>query len=545
MYYTGFDNPTPETIHTEIADTKIVAVDIENISLKDSTTLGIGIGLSDKKAVYFTPDEFSTPYSVIQDPTKLKLYHNGMFDLAHLPNPDTTNIGDTMLMAKLFGFPLNLQGLVFSFWARNYAYHKVDRMGEVLKEHGVKTCDLLPADRLAQKCMDDCMGTYAVYQYMLPDMTPAYWDAYNVDVQIMPILIKMSKRGIKLDQNRVRELAQHYEEKVSYYEEICRRIGLNNPNSPKQVATIIANRGVLFPKKVKGKWGYSTGKDDLKYINDFVAQLILLYRHDKYRLSHYVQPYIDQERAYTHFHLLASTSRMSSTGTDENDIDRNLMNIPKGQDRSIYIPDNGTFTCADASQMQLRILAYLSDDNEMTRIYDEDGDIHQETANYLDMPRNKLVKAVNFGMVFGATAQTLMDTANDDGVTVSDIHIAERLMDGWSRKYSGAWDWIKSQQVDGLKHGFVYTSFGRKLYITKERGYAHARRCAVNFPIQGTEAEIIKRWLIDCDKRNDLTLAHIIHDEGIFDGYYTDIPDINDYAPFNCPMNLDYKERWS
>ena len=526
---------------------KVVAVDTETISLKDQTLLIVGIATSIDEAFCFVPGEFHHANEVLHNPEITKVYHNCFFDL-EVMDTDNRNIGDTLLMAALLGLPeKKLSKVAEQIYDEQWGpLVPTFEMGEVLNEFHTKTCDKIPEVSLADKCNLDTRSTYNAYHSLLPLLSSDQLEAYATDVRLIPILLRLTRRGIRLDQTQLAVLSVEYEEKADKYRELCQSYGLENPGSPKQVAEILMDRGVLFPRKVRGKWVVSTDSKILKYIPDIVAQLVLKFRNVNYFLTHYVRPWIGEERAYTHFHLNAKTSRMSSTGTEANKVDRNLMNIPsikkdpeQGRARTCFIPDSGHFTLADASQMQLRILAHLSQDPVMLRIYDEDGDIHQETADFFQMPRNTIIKSVNFGMVFGATAQTLMETAN-----ITDKGLAENLMHLWGKKYKRAWEWIQYQQKEGARAGVVYTSFGRPLYIPQDKGRAHAERCAVNYPIQGTEAESIKRWLAACDDTGKFDLAHVVHDEGVFDGYYDDLPSIDDFTPYRCPMNISHVERW-
>ena len=207
--------------------------------------------------------------------------------------------------------------------------------------------------------------------------------------------------------------------------------------------------------------------------------------------------------------------------------------------RSMYLPDSDTLTSADAGQMQLRILAHLSQDPVMMRIYNEGGDIHQETADYFGRPRDHLIKAVNFGVVFGATEQTIMDNTGCDKAT------ATAMLQGWFKKYKHAGEWIRYMQEVGVRDGYVYTDYGRKLYIPLghgRKGLGHAKRCCVNYPIQGTEAEIVKRWILRCAH---LPLILVVHDELIFDGYIENIPNIDGISNYYQPIEVNYRERWS
>lgn len=538
MYYFGTRSASSpgQLFHRLMSETHAVGVDIECISLKDTTIVGVGIAPTTEDCFYFTEGEYHHVRDVLANDSIIKVFHNCMFDLEELwyLGVERPFIGDTAFLARLLGLSGSLRELVVDLDENGWTDRRYPAcsMGALMKEHNAKTTLEMPQAIVAAKCADDCRATLAAYHAMLPRLDVDTREAYSVDIRMVPILLAVGKRGILLDQEHVEELIGEYQQKVDHWRKVSAILGLANPASPQQVSKALQKRGVLYPKWVKGKYTVTTDERTLKFKEDMLAQLVLKFRADNYFLTHYAKPLRGKVRQYSHYHLDAATSRMSS-------FDMNLMNIPKGTARNCFIPDSGHYTCADGSQMQLRALAFESQDPVMLRIYENDGDIHQETADYFGMKRSSMIKSVNFGMVFGATPETIMDTAN-----VNNYELAQRLIAGWAKKYKVAWEWINYMQEVGLRDGVVFTHFGRKLYVPRDRGRAHAQRCAVNFPIQGIEAEIIKRWLIACDDRGQFELANIVHDEGIWDGYIEDLPDLNDYAPFNCPMNVKHIERW-
>jgi len=538
MFYFGSkaSSNLSQLFYRLMADTDTVGVDIESVSLKDKTIVGVGIAPTTEDCFYFTEGEYHHVRNVLANDRITKVFHNCLFDLEELWYLGVARpvIGDTAYMARLLGLPGSLSDLVVALHENGWAdrLYRACNMGALMKEYHAKKTTEMPQEIVAAKCADDCRATLMAYRAMCPHLDVDTQEAYDVDVRMVPILLAIGKRGILLEQDRVEELISTYEQKVTHWRHVSGILGLANPASPAQVSVALQKRGVLYPKWSRGKYRVSTDERTLKFKGDMLAQMVLKFRADNYFLTHYARPLRGKIRQYSHYHLDAATSRMSS-------YDMNLMNIPKGPARNCFIPDSGWYTCADGSQMQLRALAFESQDPVMLRVYENDGDIHQETADYFGMKRTSMIKSVNFGMVFGATPETIMDTAN-----VNDYALAERLISGWAKKYKVAWEWINHMREVGLRDGVVYTHFGRKLFVPLDRGRAHAMRCAVNFPIQGMEAECIKRWLISCDNRGKFELANIVHDEGVFDGYYDDLPDLNDFAPFQCPMNVKYIRRW-
>ncbi len=542
MYYFGKHKLT-ENLFRELCG-EVVAIDIETVSLKDTTMVGIGVATSLEDTFYFTLGEWNQVVDVLNNDNITKVFHNCMFDLGELMwfgvSPYIP-IEDTSYMARILGFPGALVDLSLNIAELGLSpYVKCRGMKSVMEDYNAKTTRQMPEEVVAKKCSEDCKATLNAYSALRPLLSGALGEAYQVDIRMVPILLKLGRRGIKLDPKKVEELVNVYQRKVVYWEGVCQNFGLENPASIPQVAKALCNRGVLFPKRTKGgKYKVETGEKFLRLKEDILAQAVLKYRDVAYFLSHYAKPLRGKSRAYSHYHLEASTSRMSS-------FDMNFMNIPgiksdpeKGGARFCFIPDSGWFTCADGSQMQLRDLAHHSQDREMMRIFnDPDGDLHQETAEDMQTTR-ALARSVNFGMIFGATDETLMETAG-----ISDKQVAAALRLSWSRKYPQAWEWIESQHEVGFRDGFVYTSFGRKLYLPMQMGKAHILRCTVNYPIQGDESEVAKRWLIVCDETGKYDLANIMHDEGIWDGYIEDLPNMNDVAPYHQPMEVKHIRRW-
>ena len=537
MYYFGKHKLTDGLFRRLCQQSRIVAIDIETVSLKDTTMVGIGVATGLEDIFYFTLGEWNQVVDVLNNDNITKVFHNCMFDLGELMwfgvSPYIP-IEDTSYMARILGFPGALVDLSLNIAELGLSpYVKCRGMKSVMEEYNAKTTRQMPEEVVAKKCSEDCKATLNAYSALRPLLSGALGEAYQVDIRMVPILLKLGRRGIKLDPKKVEELVNEYDKMVRYWEGICQVFELENPASIPQVAKALCNRGVLFPRRVKGKYKVETGSRYLKFKEDILAQAVLKYREVAYFLTHYATPLRGKERAFSHYHLEASTSRMSS-------FDMNFMNIPKGLARNCFVPDNEYFTCADGSQLQLRALAFLSQDPVMLNIYENDGDIHQETADYFHRERDQITKAANFGAIFGITDEALAAEATTD----NDVALAHELIEGWKKKYHVAWDWIASQQEVGLRDGFVFTHFGRRLYIPTHSGKAHAERCSVNFPIQGVEAEIVKRWLITCDDIGKYDLANIVHDEGVYDGYYEDLPLMGNFSPFNLPMNVKHIRRW-
>ena len=519
-------------MNSVLPERRLVSIDVETISLENTKPVGFSIAISPSEAFYFTlyPEmEVEMPWDIISNPDIRKIFHNSLFDLSAMDeyNMDTSNIEDTMIMAMLLNYPAKLIDLASTLDITIYS------IGENLGK-GMTTLDL-PLAEVASKCCQHSKATFALYESLVEAVDKAY---YRIEVSLVTILMRMSMRGVKIDQEVRNQLEEQFSEDAEYYEKLCINEGIMNPGSPQQVGFILAKRSNLLPIRRRknnrtGKWEMklSTKSEYLEKLSDPLASAVLSYRHTTKMLSTYLLPLRNYSRAYTRWHLDAITGRISSTK-------RNLQNMAY-ELRPMFVPDNGVFTDWDASQIELRVLAEDSQDEEMLRIFDTGGDIHKATADFMGIDR-KIAKNVNFSMIYGATDQTIMETAH-----IQNIKRARQLKEMWFEKYGGAARWIQLQQEKGWEDGYVETMYGRKIKLPigkEDKG--EIDRKSVNYPIQGSAAEIIKRVMLKC---KELPLVLQVHDELIADG---DVQDevkelhLEDLAPFRQPYNIQTMERW-
>jgi len=504
-----------------------IAIDVETVSLKDRTPIGLSVATSSREALYFplwNEDNQDVPWDLIRDDGVTKIYHNCLFDLMVLKpyKPSANNIADTLVMAHLLNMDGELSNLVW--WVDPYHAKPCRSAKAMLELAGASTMLDLPQDEVAIKCCQDTIATMWVYERLKDKVDRGY---FEVEMALIPILHRMSLRGIAIDQEERAALEEELTDEMLYYRNLAEAEGFN-PGSPKQVGYILAKRGTFLPFSQ----GHKQLKTDVKVLEkvlDPLASMVLQYRHYQKALGTYVIPLRGAERAYTRFHLDAATGRISST-------ERNLQNIPP-QIRSMFLPDSGTFTDADFSQIELRILAYMSGDREMQYIFESGGSIHQATAEFMNIPY-KRAKNVGFGMIYGATVETVMETAK-----TNDKRLAQRFIEDWSRKYRDAWNWIQFQQEQGLLNGKVHTLFGREFVLVQEEGEGAVRRKSVNYPIQGSAAEIFKRALIMC---KHLDLANQLHDEVLIDGDVELPVGLDHIVPdLLTPVTLKKTARWT
>jgi len=537
FYYYGDVEPRAGLYTDFLTDPKVIAVDTETISLKERIAIGVGISPNPEMAFYFPLFPEQSPYipwNLLKDPSVKKVFQNAPFDLLCLREYEiyNGNIGDTNVLAQLLNIrPSKLVDLASHMGMNGGRFYEVHTIPEILGK-GQIMLDL-PQETVAMKCCQDAVATHAVHDFLLPKVNADY---YNTEMELIPILVGMSFKGILLDQDVRARLERNLEKEVNYYIDLAYTDGFN-PGSSQQVGYILAKRGaygvfnrIPFTRGGRsGKKQLSTSVEILEKMSDPLASMVLDYRAKSKLLGTYIKPWAKEERAHTRFHLDAITGRISST-------DRNLQNIPKGEVRNMFLPDNGVFTDGDFSQIELRILAYLSDDREMQYIYDTGGDIHQTTADFLGIPRRPS-KNVNFSMIYGATDETIMETAH-----IRSLSRAKQLKEMWFAKYKEAGDYIQTLQEESLRNPYVTTLFGRSIRLPTldEESEGKIQRKAVNYPIQGSAAEILKRALIRC---KDLPIVMQVHDEMIFDGR-VELPNLDDIAPLQTPIEVKYLQRW-
>lgn len=475
----------------------LVAVDVETVSIKDKTPVGLSIATRPDEAFYWPIDSTLLPWHILNNRRITKVYHNALFDLEvlltytrekiGLPIVDTENIGDTAVMANLLSLPRKLSTL-----APHVGAHCRD-MGEILGK--AKTTEHLPQEVIAMKCCEDTTATMALYQELRDDLD---WQYYLDEVALIPVLLRMTIGGIKIDQELRATMQEELEREVHVYKVLAEGMGFN-PGSPQQVAYMLAKDGEHLPRR-RGR--VTTSKEVLRDMDSPIAALVLNYRAASKSLSTYIKPLEGKDRAYSRFHMNAVTGRISSAST-------NLQNIPKKL-RAIYMPDYEVFTDWDYSQIELRILAHLAGDRMMQAIYEYGGDIHQATADALGIPRNPTSKNTNFAMIYGATASTVAETAHVP------LHRAQWLLQRWFETYPDAGRWIQELQQQGLRDGYIVTMGGRKIMLpTGDEDENANMRKAVSYKIQGSAAEIMKAAIRRC---SSLPIVLQIYDQLLFNG---------------------------
>ena len=335
----------------------------------------------------------------------------------------------------------------------------------------------------------------------------------EIEIPLITVLGEMQFNGMKCNKDTLNNFGIELRAKI---DELTNKIydyaGEEfNINSTQQLGSILFDKMRLTPGK-KNKKGYSTDVDTLekiKYENEIIP-LILEYRSLTKLNSTYVDGLINcinprTNRIHSYFHqTITATGRISST-------DPNLQNIPAREElgrqiKKAFVPENGyVYIDADYSQVELRVLAALSKDEHMMNAFKNGEDIHKEVASKVfDVPFDEVTKeqrskakAVNFGIVYGITSFGLsqqLDTTRKE---------SQEYIDNYLKKYSGVKEYMDEQVKNAQNNGFVTTLFGRKRYIPelKSKNYMvreFGKRVAMNSPIQGTAADIMKIAMIRC-----------------------------------------------
>jgi len=359
---------------------------------------------------------------------------------------------------------------------------------------------------------------------------------YELEMPITSVLIDIEENGIKFDEEVLRELSSDVELKLNNLKnKIFLEVGSEfNLNSPQQLRQILFDK-LKLPTLKKKRTGPSTDEEVLRMLSEKhkIPALILEYRQLMKLKSTYLEPFLEKldplsKKIYPNFsQVSAETGRIFCSHP-------NLQNLPIKSEvsrlvRKAVVPDNSWLICADYSQIELRVLAHLSNDPLLVKSFNEDKDIHKFTASLLYGIEEKevteemrdLAKRVNFGIIYGLTAYGL---SKDLGISQEE---AQRFIDEYFLRYPKVKEFIDKQIEKVKKDGFVTTLFGRRRYLphihsSQENLRSLAQRQAINTVVQGTAADLIKKAMVaiqnDFKKYNLKTKMILqIHDELLFD----------------------------
>lgn len=390
----------------------------------------------------------------------------------------------------------------------------------------------------------------------------------NLELNLAYVLYKMEKTGVSLDCDYLKIISKEIDEKINELEcKIYETAGVKfNINSPKQVADVLFNVLEIKPKK-KNKTGFSTNAKILEELaeDNKIAQDILEHRTYMKLKTTYVDnlPKLiaNDNKIHTHYNqTVTTTGRLSSS-------DPNLQNIPIRTDfsnriRAAFVAsdDNYSILSADYSQIELRLLAHISQDEVLINAFNSNIDVHTVTAskifevneNEVTKEMRRKAKAVNFGLIYGQTRYGLASTLN---ITPFE---AQTFIDKYFKTYPKINSYITNTLIEAHQNGCVETLFGRKRYLKEELNSRNAKirefaeRAAINAPLQGTSADLIKMAMVELDKNLKDIRAKIliqVHDELVLEVHKDDIDQAKEIVlksmqlnqPLSVPLDVDVK----
>ena len=499
-----------ETTSTTAIDAELVGL---SFSVKEHEAFYVPIP-SDKVEAQKIVDIFKPLY---EDEHILKIGQNLKYDLEVLRNYGVELRGkmwDTMIAHYLIQPELHHN---MDYMAEVYLHYQTIHIDELIGPKGKSQRsmrDLSPTEVYEYAC-EDADITLQLKNKLEPELKRLECEDlfYNIEMPLMPVLAEMEMNGVCLDTESLAETSKQFTARMNEIEQRIYELAGEQFNiaSPKQVGEILFDKLKIVEKAKKTKTGqYVTSEEvlqQLKNKHEIVAD-ILEHRGLKKLIGTYIDalPKLINPRTghiHTSFNqTITATGRLSSS-------DPNLQNIPiRGEDgkeiRKAFIPEPGClFFSADYSQIELRVMAHLSQDPQMIEVFREGKDLHAATAaNIYKKPIDGVTrdertksKRANFGIIYGITIFGLaerLDIPRDE---------AKMLIDGFFQTFPQVHDYMEKSKEVARRQGYVTTLFGRRRYLpdinsanATVRGFAE--RNAINAPIQGTAADIIKVAMI-------------------------------------------------
>lgn len=532
---------------------KAACFDTETTSLNELEAELVGISFSYKKGLaYYIPLsenrekcletlEIFRPFFEKED--VLKIAHNLKYDYKILHQYGIEikgNSFDTMIAHYLMN-PDGRHGM--DYLSGIYLNYEPISIESIIGKKGKKQGNFRDADLRVQTnyAAEDADVTFQLYEIFSPQLKKENLEDlfYKVEMPLMKVLAKMELAGVALDEAWLSQESKDLEGDLKNLEQKIFQLSGEefNLNSPKQLGDILFEKLQLDPKAKKTKTGqYATSEEILQKLANKheIIKYILEYRTYQKLKSTYVDALPQQidpfdNRVHTNFsQTTAATGRLAS-------VNPNLQNIPirteRGQQiRGAFVAGMGKkLISADYSQIELRIIAEISDEDNMIKAFQEGEDIHASTAAKLfKIPLNEVTKtqrsqakSVNFGIIYGQGAFAL---AEQTGLSRTE---AKQMIDAYFETYPKLKQWMAEQVTNARQLGYVETILGRRRHLKDINSNnfvvkGHAERNAINAPIQGSAADIIKMAMINIDKaftEQQLSTKMLlqVHDELIFE----------------------------
>lgn len=538
----------------------LFAFDTETTSLDymEARVVGVSFAIEPGKAAYvpFGHDYLGAPVQLtesvvlgklkplLEDPTRLKVGQNLKYDRNVLLNHGIELQGiayDTMLESYVLNSTASRHDM--DSLARRYLNAETISFEEIAGK-GVKqlTFNQIELEQAAPYAAEDADITLRLHQTLWGKLSaePGLAKVFSeIELPLLPVLARMERLGTTIEPKLLHQQSQEIEVRLAELEKQAHELAGQefNLSSPKQLGEILFTKLGLPIIKKTPKGAPSTAEEVLAELAETYELPQLLMEHRG--LAKLKSTYTDKlplmikpqtGRVHTSYHqAVAATGRLSST-------DPNLQNIPVRNEqgrriRQAFIPCAGyKLVAADYSQIELRIMAHLSGDKGLLTAFAEGKDIHKATAAEVfgvaleavtsDMRRS--AKAINFGLIYGMSAFGL---AKQLGIGRAE---AQKYMDLYFERYPGVLEYMERTRQQADAQGYVETLFGRRLYLpdikSRNAGLRKAaERAAINAPMQGTAADIIKRAMINVDgwirgiEDESIRMLMQVHDELVFE----------------------------
>ncbi|MEM7484080.1 MAG: DNA polymerase I [Bacteroidota bacterium] len=540
-----------------------VCFDTETTSLNslEAELVGIAFSWEAKKGFYIPiPENKETALEILEQlrpffesETIEKIGQNLKYDIKVMKNYGIEVKGklfDTMLAHYLINPDMRHNMDVL---AETYLNYTPVSITELIGKKGKNQLSMrqVALDKQTEYASEDADITLQLAQHFRPELSEAKTEALfeSIEIPLLRVLADMETEGINLNEDFLNELSTVLDVDIKNLEQkIYEAAGEEfNIASPKQLGEILFNKLKLVDKPKKTKTGqYSTAEDVLSYLakDHEIIQNVLDYRGLAKLKSTYVDALPNEVQQHSgrvhtdYMQTVAATGRLSSNNP-------NLQNIPirteRGrQVRKAFIPrdENYTLLAADYSQIELRIIAALSEEDTMIEAFKNGEDIHASTASRVfNVPIDEVTreqrsnaKTVNFGIIYGVSAFGL---SNQTDLTRSE---SKELIDTYYKTYPKLRNYMGEQVDFARDNGYVQTVLGRRRYLKDINGSnavvrGAAERNAVNAPIQGSAADIIKIAMINIHKKlsegNYKTKMLLqVHDELVFDAYKPELEEV-------------------
>ena len=554
-YHTVLKQEDWDSLLQRMQETDHFAIDTETTSLDYRIAELVGFSVAfDANDAYYIPlahDYENAPEQlnreavlaqikpIIENEQVRKIGHHLKYDAHIFANHGIIIQGwyfDTMLASYVLNAAATRHGM--DDVARVYLSHLTTTFEQIAgKGAKQKTFNQIELEVAAHYAAEDAHVTYRLYEVLSAKLQPfpeLVNILHNIEMPVARVLTGMEEDGIKLDHAFLDQLSVEFSETMQTLENQATELAGEafNIASPKQVGEVLFDKLGIKGGKKTATGQYSTSESVLEKIEHPLAEVILEHRGLAKLKNTYTDRLVEQShdtthRVHTSYHqALTATGRLSST-------DPNLQNIPirtqiGRQIRKAFIaPEGRVLLAADYSQIELRLMAHFSQDDALVHAFQHGQDVHRRTASEVlsiaiedvTNDQRRQAKAVNFGLLYGMSEFGLIRQL---GFTREE---SQNYIKQYFHRYPGIYEYMQRTRQLALEQGFVETILGRRLYtpdIDARNMMVRkaAERAAINAPLQGSAADIIKIAMIEVDKilpKDQAKLLLQVHDELVFE----------------------------